>query len=282
MFLLTDTGGTNTRLALADASGIWADTVQSVRNADFPGFQQVIDTYLAAQPAIDLSACCFAFAGPVRGRAPRLTNLSWQIDAEALEHRLGAQVFLMNDLEAMGRAIPGLTSADLQPITHSPNDEANGQILAVGLGTGMNVCAVKTRANTSVEVWACEYGHSPLPASLHVDMKTAGVDMDRYPNVEHVFSGRGLAALQAAGISDDVYCAWLASICAALSAQFLPMSGLYLAGGVSRAILTSADPALFDHHLSAALPQNLAKPPVSLITSDSAALQGCLARLLST
>lgn len=279
MFLLTDTGGTNTRIALADESGLHSNSLKSFRNADFSSFDEVIETYLSDLTPQNLDACCFAFAGPVHGRAPRLTNLNWQIDSDRLEKRLGAPVVLMNDLEAMARAVSELSPDDQQPLTESSLAEDNGQMLAVGLGTGMNVCAIRNLPDGRTATWACEYGHSPMPGSICLEMLDFGLDLARYPSVEELFSGRGLARAREDGLPDSLFCTWFAQVCAALTTQFLPMGGIYLAGGVSRAILASAGTEVFEESFAGALYKNLNVPPISLITADSAALKGCLARL---
>lgn len=278
MFLLTDTGGTNTRIAVGDGSGILRDSVQSYRNADFDSFDDVVQTYVTDHGHRSFAACAFAFAGPVKGRAPRLTNLHWQIDADHLQQTLAAPVRLLNDLEAMGRALPALAPGDLLPLS-SGHGVDNGQLLAVGVGTGMNACAVKPQPDAGPAVWACEYGHAPLPAPLHKAIEDTGLRLREATVTEHLFSGRGLAMCREAGITDLTYAGWLGQLCATLSVQFLPLGGLYLAGGVARAVLTPEGIAPFQHSLRAALPHMASEPPVFLITADDAALQGCLSVL---
>lgn len=278
MYLLTDTGGTNTRIALGDGTGILRDSVQSYRNANFDSFGDVVGQYLSERGTGRLSGCAFAFAGPVRGRAPRLTNLDWHIDADLLEGTLNAPVHLLNDLEAMGRALPVLAPADILPLSQGTGDP-NSQMLAVGVGTGMNVCAVKSRPGTETAVWACEYGHAPLPAGLVDPLRAAGLSPSDTLTNEHVFSGRGFANCREHSVSDLDYAGWLGQVCAALSLQFLPLGGLYLAGGVARAVLTPEGAERFLNDLRRALPPKAIEPPISLITADDAALQGCLSVL---
>ncbi|WP_299348257.1 glucokinase [uncultured Shimia sp.] len=278
MFLLTDTGGTNTRIALGDESGVQRGTAQSFRNADFDSFDSVVSRYLSNQPHQSIRACAFAFAGPLSGRSPRLTNLDWAIDADKLQQKIGAPVRLLNDLEAMGRALPVLAAADVLNLT-TATGTSNGQMLAVGVGTGMNACAVKAVEGSDVAVWSCEYGHSPLSASLMGALQKQGLSPSNFTSVEHLFSGRGFAECRDQGVEEATFANWLGQLCAALSMQFLPLGGLYLAGGVARAVLTMDSGAAFNDGLSQALPQSAVYPPVSLITADDAALQGCLSVL---
>ena len=278
MFLLADAGGTNTRLALGKGSGILRDTFQRYTNADFDSFDEIVSTYLADRTPNALTACAFAIAGPVQDRSPRLSNLNWQIDADHLQRTLGAPVRLLNDLEALGRALPSLTAKDVLQLSLGSGMD-NGQMLAVGVGTGMNVCAVKAQPRSAPIVWACEYGEAPLPAPLQKAIEAAAVPLQGATITEHLFSGRGLAMCRERGIDDLTYTHWLGQLCATLSVQFLPLGGLYLAGGVSRAILKPERFATFQKGLSETLPNWASEPPVSLITSDDAALHGCLSLL---
>ncbi|GAA6165840.1 glucokinase [Pelagimonas sp. KU-00592-HH] len=276
MFLLADIGGTNTRLALADESSVRSETGAVFSNDSFASFDRVLDTYLRDQNAPMLSAACFAIAGPVIGETARLTNRDWTFDTAALGRHLKAPATLVNDLEALAMALPFLSETE-KDVLVSASQPGNGQYLAVGVGTGMNLCALR-KGPMGTTALRAEYGHAPLPFTLCDQLSEW--DLPIPESVENLFSGRGLRAFRDAGGSDPQYAGLLGLLCAALAAQYLPRNGIFLAGGVARAIL-SENPTPFAIPYSVACPNEAGIPPVSLVTSDIAALNGCLAALNS-
>lgn len=276
MFFLADIGGTNTRLALADLDTQIAQTVQSFENSAYSDFDAVVSRFLTSHPTQNISACAFALAGPVRSRAPRLTNLDWVISADRLEIRLHAPVRLLNDLEALGHALATLAQHDFCPLVQG-DAQGNGQRLVVGIGTGMNIGLTQQNEQGRTAVWSCEYGAAPLPASLIVDLRSHGLDSLAFDTTEKLFSGPGLTRCQEAGVTDATYASWVGKLCAVLTLQMQPLSGVFLSGGVARAILGAA-PQAFAHAITSNLSPAM-RPPVTLVTADDAALRGCLSVL---
>jgi glucose-6-phosphate isomerase len=76
-------------------------------------------------------------AGPVIGGHAKVTNLPWVMDEDSLasDLRLNA-VHLMNDLEAVARAVPDLRGSDLITINEG-TAVANGPIAIIAPGTGL-------------------------------------------------------------------------------------------------------------------------------------------------
>lgn len=274
MYLVADIGGTNTRLALADGNSLRSGTSAVFSNDSFASFDMVLDSYLQDQGTHSLRAACLAIAGPVFGDTARLTNCDWAFDTAALGRHLQAPVTLVNDLEALALALPSLPEKE-QDVLVSASQQRNGQYLAVGVGTGMNLCALR-KGPTGTTALRAEYGHAPLPFTLCDQLSEW--DLPTPDSVEDLFSGRGLRAFRDAGGTDPQYAGLLGLLCAALAAQYLPRNGIFLAGGVARAIL-SENPTTFAIPYSAACPNEAGIPPVSLVTSDIAALNGCLATL---
>ena len=300
--LVADVGGTNCRFALGDKT-MPPRALAKLANERHADFGSALDSYLASQGHPALSAACFAVAGPVsRGRA-ELTNRGWQFDAAALTARLGVSVTLINDLAALGHALPGLGAQGSQPVwTPSATDaNPNGQSLVLGLGTGVNASIVVARDGTAT-ILECEAGHQSLPSSVvRVLADRLGRVPDAFESVEELFAGRGLARLHGAlhgarldgaaiiaahGAGDAGATATLDLFVRALGAwvqdvalQYLPRDGLFLAGSVARSVIEAGLAPAFIATFAA--PQRFSplirSVPVRLLTDDMAALSGCLA-----
>lgn len=138
MILVGDIGGTNTRLALADASqGAVAITRhRHYDNASASGLEALLADYLAGCERPE--RICLAVAGPTDGHTVSLTNLAWHIDADGLAARFGCPARLVNDFEAVAwglDALAGDHQESLQPGLADPGAPR----LVLGPGTGLGV-----------------------------------------------------------------------------------------------------------------------------------------------
>ena len=299
--LLADIGGTNTRLALADASGLIAQTRERRPNAEWDSFEAMLDSYLRARGAERVRTCCIAIAGPVRGRAGRLTNRDWTIDAQSVERASGAaRIELLNDLCALGHALPDLAPT---PVCEAAGALRNGQSLVVGIGTGFNVCPTRLEGAAAAALES-EAGHADLPAPVRDLLRAElGDAAAGFRTVEDCFCGRGAAALAravagadltedqamqalcapdgpGAGRAGRIFAEALGLLARSLICQHLPRDGVVFAGGVARGVLGSAAAAAFSEAfrqggMDVVDPRDF---PVSVIEDDAAALLGCLRR----
>ncbi|MCB1339879.1 MAG: ROK family protein [Pseudooceanicola sp.] len=299
LVLVADVGGTNTRLALAGPGG-WLEDVARFANEDFDGFDAVLERYLAGHPGA-VAACCIAVAGPITPESARLTNRDWTISRDRVAERIGARVRLVNDLAALGHALPALGEGQIEVLRAGSGTGArNGQALVAGLGTGFNVCLAKATSEGLVVVEA-ELGHASLPLSVYEGLEAAlGDKAACFPSVEHLFSGRGLTQLHRALTGEADMAAHVivenAPQTVALAArltgllarqmvfQYMPLDGIRFAGSVGRGILGPLGRAAFleaaEQH-DGAFSGLVARVPLGLITDDAAALTG-LARLAWT
>ncbi|KIC15763.1 glucokinase [Leisingera sp. ANG-DT] len=285
--LAADVGGTNTRLGLARDGVLLADTVQSFRNEAFDGFADVMDLYLQDAAPGGVAEVAIAIAGPVTGTTARLTNRDWHFDAAALsQHLNGAQVHLLNDLAALGQACPHLGAECLDTVIAPTGDAGgDGQRLVAGIGTGFNLSPV-LQAGGQVQCLNVEYGHVSLPLDVAEHLRNLVPEAESFATVEHLFSGRGHAAVRAhfpegnAGTQEFLgfYAHLLALLARNLMLAFLPAQGMYFAGAVARSILTSPARGLFAERFQQpfALDARIAAP-VHVILDDAAALKGCAA-----
>ncbi len=308
MFLVSDIGGTNTRVALADEAGVCADTITSYKNGDEASFLDILRQFRTKHSGHEIDGCCVAIAGPVTSHSARLTNRDWHIVAADVGALLSTErVLLINDLAALGNAVEDLNPSQLSSLRpSSPDATPNNQSLIVGIGTGFNLCAVQHRPPGRPACLSVEYGHCGLPSKV-ADMleHQFGERAAEIGTVEECFAGRGfqrLYALASNGIErsgneimaahsrgDDpaadqivqFYAELLSALCRELVFQYLPLNGIYFAGSVARGVLSVVDHA--DFATGAGKGQGMSQQfrhiPMSLITDDAAALAGCLRRL---
>lgn len=289
LYLVADVGGTNCRLALADAEGVRAETVKRFRNDNYSGFAEVARVFMADHPVLDAAA--IAIAGPVGKGEGRLTNRDWHFDAAALasELSLGA-VHLLNDLEAHGHAICVLSGPSLEHLSGTPAPD-EPQAMVVGLGTGFNVAVAHRPSGV---VFAAEMGHACVPQSVAAILDGAVADPSAFPTVEHLLAGRGFANLHHArtgirclpedvGASDGgaetiaLAARALGALVRELAYIYLPEGGIFFNGSLAQTLIKSPArdlalaPLLADDRFGDRMP-NI---PTYLMTNDASALHGC-------
>lgn len=299
-YLLADIGGTNARLALADAGGVDANSIRRFRNGEFPDFDRLLSQYLdqLGRPAVE-QVCC-AIAGPVAGTSAQLTNRNWHFSSDRIAIESGAKkIHLINDLSALAQALPRIATERLcGPMPHA----GAGQSLVIGMGTGFNVSPVKTHANGEISVFAAEMGHASLPMPV-LTVLEAGLSDARTqfqtaedcfsgPGLEHMFTaltGHSMAGSEImrrfADGSDQqaqkvvtLFSRALGVFTSELIYHFMPRAGIFFAGSVSVSLLDSAARQAFlaSFQAPARLHATSQTIPVSLIRDDTAALWGCL------
>lgn len=305
--LVGDIGGTNGRFGLMPRGAMRPAEVESLSNDDHASFEDEVAAYLAAAPERPTHAA-FAVAGPVEGRAMRLTNRDWLIDAEAIEKRFGLQrVLLLNDFVAQACALPHFATGDIAPIGDVAPSNAHAKT-ALGPGTGLGVAGL-LRVAGAWEPIASEGGHVELAA---VDARETAVfelvrrDFGRV-SAEHVLAGpglgrlyRALGAVEGAGYERlepaeitalahagephareavALFLTLLARFAGDMALTFGAQGGVYLCGGVVPKLMDLIDPLAFRATFEAKRPhQSLMRRTATLVvTSKIAGLIGCAA-----
>ncbi len=313
--LLADIGGTNTRVALADGAVVRTGSIARFANSDFADLGAVLRAYLAQSnlPAVD--SVCVAAAGPVRDGVAVMTNLDWTIDHAMLTSATGAaRCAILNDLQAQGHALGHIAPADLREVIAGPQ-ALGAAMLVVGVGTGMNAAPVHGSGAQRL-VAPSECGHVSMPIRTARDFELAqflssiGPHAHGFAGVEDVLAGRGLERLYAfvthqAGAMEEIKAAEVmdrlaASEPAAMDAArlyvgilgaelgnlaliHLPFGGIYLIGGVARAMWPyfaqmGLREAFCDKGRFGPFMENFS---VHIVEDDYAALTGCAAYLQS-
>lgn len=138
MLLAGDIGGTKTDLAIFSvAGGPHAPLNQTqVHSADYPSLQALVTEFLE-DAKTPVERACFDVAGPVINGRVKITNLPWVMDETSLAKDLNLKsVHLMNDLEAVARAVPILRPIDVATLNVG-QAVPNGAIAVIAPGTGL-------------------------------------------------------------------------------------------------------------------------------------------------
>lgn len=197
--LLADIGGTNSRCALADATGRLG-TPRLYRNADFAGPLPLLADFLGSlDPAQRPTTAALAIAAPIRGDEVRMINIDWHFSIGALGRGLALEpLHVLNDFEALAWALPALGAADLLAIGDGVSDPGAPR-LVLGPGTGLGVASlVPTRHGA--QVIPGEGGHVTLAASDATEERVIAAARARFGHcsAERLLSGSGLSFLHQA------------------------------------------------------------------------------------
>ncbi|MGV8986364.1 MAG: ROK family protein [Cypionkella sp.] len=311
--ILADIGGTNTRVALADGKQVRPNSIAKFANAEFESLEPILKRYLAEAGLTSVEGACVAAAGPVRNGVAEMTNLAWVIDHAQLTRATGAtKVAILNDLQAQGQALGHIAPEYLRPIVNG-SAVPNSAMLVVGLGTGVNAAVVLNTPWGRV-VPPSECGHTSMPIRDARDLQLAefiethGEHAHGFAGVEDALAGRGLEHIYAfvateagtpmarssAEIMSELtdggtlalkaarlYVHILGATLGNLALTHLPYGGIFLIGGMSRALT----PYMADMGLADAISDKgrfhdfLQSFPVWVVEDDYAALAGCAAYL---
>jgi glucokinase len=203
MILAGDIGGTKTVLALFEPEASIHDPldVQTFVSGRYTSLDQIVRDFLAGSEYGDtpIHSACMGVAGPVIGNRARITNLPWEIDAHDLRDTLGgAQVRLINDLEAIGSAVPVLEGDDLTML-HDGDPVLGGNIAVIAPGTGLGE-AFLVSDGARYHAYASEGGHASFAPTNELELELLRELWKHYGHVsyERICSGSGLPNLYAA------------------------------------------------------------------------------------
>jgi glucokinase len=264
--LVADVGGTNTRVALARGAVVDAGTIRRYANARFDGLDAVLARYLEDEGGVDCIGTAVCIAGPVRDEVGTLTNLDWTIDKPTLARATRAEhVTILNDLQAQGQALGALGAGTVERVLDGPAPAPHAAKLVIGIGTGFNAAPV-LEAEQGRLVPPSESGHGTLPIRTEAELRLGRFveTAHGFPAIEDVLSGRGLeriyawlgheagdprergaadimASLEAgtdprADAAVDQFVTMMGAVAGNLALIHLPFGGVYLVGGVARAM----------------------------------------------
>jgi glucokinase len=194
MILAGDIGGTNTRLALVEAT---SDELRIVAEKTFlsrerTSLEAVIAEFLSLQ-SCDLTRASIGIAGPVRKGRCEATNLPWVVDSKNVAKRLHLKhVGLINDLEANAYGVAALQNKDFVILNKGARN-AKGNMAIISAGTGLGEAGMYWDGEV-YRPFASEGGHVDFAPRNHLEMELLNYSMHRYRRVscERLVSGPGL------------------------------------------------------------------------------------------
>jgi glucokinase len=245
-------------------------------SAHYPHLNPMVLEFLAEVGGERPRSACLAIAGPVINNRSRLSNLDWELDAEEMAQTLQIpQIQLINDFAAVGYGILALEPEDLCVLQDQPTVPQQ-PIAVLGAGTGLGE-AILVWQQYQYQVLPIEGGHADFAARNPQEIKLLEYLLAKHEHVsvERVVSGLGIhtlyqflrdthfapesptivaemreqdpsAVVSRHGLSQsDPLCSEALNMFVAaygaeagnLALKSLPMSGLYIAGGIGSKIL---------------------------------------------
>jgi len=199
MILVGDIGGTKSDLAIFAAGSDANSPVarKQFHSADYPNLQVLVSEFLS-ESSTPVDRAVFAVAGPVISGSVVTTNLPWVMSEESLASDLKLKtVRLMNDLEAVARAIPALRQTDVVTLNAGePVLKTAIGVIAPGTGLGQSFL---TWDGSRYVPQSSEGGHANFAATGRAEIRLLEYLLERFGHVsvERVCSGVGLPNIYA-------------------------------------------------------------------------------------
>ena len=199
MLLAGDIGATKTVLGIFSAkAGPRVPLAEATfPSARYPSLEALVREFLG-QSGQTVDRASFGVAGPVVSGRAAITNLPWAIDEARLRAALRlTSVRVVNDLDAVARAVPLLEQADKCQLT-AGEPVAGGAIAVIAPGTGLGE-AFLTWGGSGYRAHPSEGGHADFAPTDARQMDLLRYLQQRFGHVsyERVCSGRGLPNLYA-------------------------------------------------------------------------------------
>ena len=317
IILAGDIGGTKTLLKIVQVSGSLNDaTIDILAEHRFDSqrydtFEQVMTDFMQQpwpkQNPHAIHSACIGVAGPVKAHTAKVTNLPWQLDAEALAPRFDiGKMRLINDFQAVGYGIEMLTPEDITQL-QAGEPQPHGVRAVIGAGTGLGH-GILIWQRDRYEVFSSEAGHTSFAPIDELQMELLQYLQQRLDNVsfESVCSGPGLEniykfllhknaqpqtdAMSAARITQaafdqsdslaqqalHVFVKIYGSQAGNLALTCLASGGVYVAGGIAPKILPALRHGEFMHAFNhkSKMHDLLKTIPVSVVTNPEVGLLG--------
>ncbi len=196
MILAGDVGGTKTHLALFEPGASPRAPAHHHKRPshDAPSLQALVRDFLAERGAT-VRRAVFGIAGPVVENRCEATNLAWVVSGAEMSAALGgAEVTLMNDLEATAWGLESLGASDLETLQPGVARAGNRALIAAGTGLGE---AFLIWNGSDWRPSASEGGHADFGPRDALEDELLLWLRTKYGRAswERILSGRGLADL---------------------------------------------------------------------------------------
>jgi glucokinase len=194
MLLAGDIGGTKTQLAIYSYHDSLTRVHQGMfKSVDYNSLEDICEEFLNTAE-VRVSKAVFGVAGPVVNGQSKITNLPWQITETNLSQTLQLPleaVKLLNDLEAIGYAVPHLPPNDLAALNSDQLDpNLGGHKAVIAPGTGLGEAILFHHANHYF-VMPSEGGHADFAPNNAIQVRLLRHLLKKYNHVsyERVCSG---------------------------------------------------------------------------------------------
>ncbi len=199
MILAGDLGGTKTLLGLFERGEGRPRHINSrtYPTQEFDSFTAILDAFARdVGRATTVDAVAVGVAGPIVDRRAKLTNISWNVSADEIAHRVATpRVALLNDLEAMAYSVAVLEDDELITLQEGKRNP-NGNAAVIAAGTGLGEAYLHFIEGRLLPV-ASEAGHADFAARTDREFELVRMLRKSYgrAEVEQVLSGPGLVNL---------------------------------------------------------------------------------------
>jgi len=248
LVILGDLGGTRLRLAVQGTDG--PENIRTCLTHDFATLADALDNYM---PDLKDASLFLSFAKKVN--ADGIYHLdqahkkgAWSFTIDNLKQETGlAQVHILHDMQAMGRALFHADRHVFEPIIRSvPQD---GWRVIINVGTGLGHAFANPQDHSVHDTFG---GHFP-PVAITDEQKSVVNDWqekfgtERTFIAEEILSGRGYHALEQYDPKNfnRLFCEFLGLYANTLSVAMHAFGGVYLCGGVVEKLLADNR---FDRH----------------------------------
>ena len=194
MILAGDVGGTKTALGLFEVRRRALAVVREgvLPSHGYASLPEAVRQFLREGSPASIEAACVGVAGPVVDGRCSATNLPWVVDEASLAECVSTtRVKLVNDLEAAGHGVLGLTAAALATLQAGEPRKATMALIAAGTGLGEVLLVWDGRRH---HVVASEGGHADFAPRTDLETELLRFLRKEFGSVsyERVVSGPGL------------------------------------------------------------------------------------------
>jgi glucokinase len=196
VILAADVGGTKTRLALFERGRGARSPLREERvpSHDFASLEALVGAFVSKDGAT-VTHAAIGIAGPVIDQRVEATNLPWIVSGGSMSASLGgAEVVLLNDLEATAWGLEHLGERDLHVLQSGSHRNGHRALIAAGTGLGE---AYLFRDRTRWMPSPSEGGHADFAPRDPLEDELLQWLRARHGRVsnERILSGPGLANL---------------------------------------------------------------------------------------
>lgn len=206
VIVVGDVGGTNTTIALMAPEGDSFRIVYKRRYASqqLSGIEEAIrdslERFRTDHPHLELQACCFSAAGPVRENQVKLTNVPWTVNGEVISEYFRIPAFVINDFTAVCYGLPLMQLDDPEQVTALPHPDGHlprphgDMMAAAGAGTGLGV-GLLLNSDDGVRAFPTEAGHvdiAPVDSTMADFYRFLEDELQARPGAELAISGKGI------------------------------------------------------------------------------------------